>query len=324
MSYNGVVVNMKDKIISMKGEKIFMKRQNLLKKAAALLLAGAMMAGSAMTTLATAGQWKQDAVGWWWERNGRYPTNAWVWIDGNNDGSAECYYFDGNGYMLSNTITPDGCTVNADGAWTVNGVVQVQATNSDIHDVGMENMVSAASTAGAVTDGKSWPQITFDETLLRASSERNGLNLLPSRTQTEPLYPYQDDYGPVCSLNYKGKTITFGTSTTSNTVGEYFGPVSAFFNNFPEQGMELNAFYDNTGYDLYTGRQPRGSSGQSDAHFKLPQGSYRMAWGTVDVNAYAGIDEAARLLTYRDFQILLTAGEDGKWYIYPDSPMHVN
>ncbi len=303
-----------------------MKRQNLLKKAVALLLAGAMMAGSAMTTLAAAGQWKQDAVGWWWERNGRYPTNAWVWIDGNNDGAAECYYFDGNGYMLSNTTTPDGCTVNADGAWTVNGIVQVQATNSDIHDVGMENVASAASTAGAVTDGKNWPQITVDETLLRASMERNGLDLLPNRTQIEPVYPGQDSYGPACSAQYKGKTITFGTSAKSNAVGAYLGPVSAFFNNFPEQGMELNAFYDNTGYEsLSSRRQPKGSSGQSDTWFKLPQGSYRMGCGTIDVRAYACIDKAAQLnVTYYEFQILLTAGEDGKWYIYPDSPMHAN
>lgn len=296
-----------------------MKRQNLLKKAVALLLAGAMMAGSAMTTLAAAGQWKQDAVGWWWERNGRYPTNAWVWIDGNNDGAAECYYFDGNGYMLSNTTTPDGCTVNADGAWTVNGVIQVQATNSDIHDVGMENMTSAASTAGAVTDGKSWPQITVDENLYRAFAEVNSLDLFPNRTQIEPEYTGQDDFGPVYSVQHKGKDITFSTSTKYNRVIGYVGPVSAFFNNFPEQGMELNAFYDNTGYDLYTGRTPRGSSGRSDAYFKLPQGSYRMGWGDAIVNKSADMDRS-----YISFQILLTAGEDGKWYIYPDSLMHAN
>lgn len=48
-------------------------------------------------------------------------------LDGNGDGVAECYYFDGNGYMLANTTTPDGYTVNADGAWTVNGVVQTKS-----------------------------------------------------------------------------------------------------------------------------------------------------------------------------------------------------
>ena len=59
--------------------------------------------------------------------------NSWQWLDGNNDGIAESYYFDGNGYMLANTTTSDGYTVKADGAWTVNGVVQTQASCDPAH-----------------------------------------------------------------------------------------------------------------------------------------------------------------------------------------------
>ena len=44
--------------------------------------------------------------------------NGWRWIDGNQDGVSECYYFDAEGWLTS-TTTPDGYTVNADGAWTV-------------------------------------------------------------------------------------------------------------------------------------------------------------------------------------------------------------
>lgn len=74
-----------------------------------------------------AGQWKQDTTGsWWQEDNGSYPVNTWSWIDGNQDGVSECYYFDGNGYRLTNAVTPDGYQVNGDGAWIVNGVVQTQ------------------------------------------------------------------------------------------------------------------------------------------------------------------------------------------------------
>ena len=43
-------------------------------------------------------------------------------------GPAECYYFDWNGYCLLNTVTPDGYRVNENGAWIVDGVVQVQTT----------------------------------------------------------------------------------------------------------------------------------------------------------------------------------------------------
>jgi len=61
--------------------------------------------------------------------------STWQWIDGNNDGIAECYYFDRAGYMLANTSTPDGYQVNASGAWVQNGAVQTKnvgtSTQSD-------------------------------------------------------------------------------------------------------------------------------------------------------------------------------------------------
>lgn len=81
----------------------------------------------AFSATAYAGSWQQDTTGYWWMNDdGTYPTNCWQWIDGNGDSISECYYFDGNGYMLSNSITPDGNTVDANGAWTVNGVIQTQ------------------------------------------------------------------------------------------------------------------------------------------------------------------------------------------------------
>lgn len=69
--------------------------------------------------------------GWLWEGGnwyflntvhdgffGRLFTNTWLWIDG------YCYYFDAQGRMAANVETPDHYTVNADGQWTVDGVVQ--------------------------------------------------------------------------------------------------------------------------------------------------------------------------------------------------------
>ena len=76
---------------------------------------------------AFAGAWVQNAQGRWYNNgNGTWPANTWQWIDGNNDGVAECYYFDPNGYCLMNTFTPDGYQVNVTGAWTINGVVQAK------------------------------------------------------------------------------------------------------------------------------------------------------------------------------------------------------
>lgn len=81
------------------------------------------------TITAFAGEWKQTDGRYWWQNDdGTYPANTWQWIDGNQDGVAECYYFDQNGYLLTNTTTPDSCTVNAEGCWTVDGVIQTQVS----------------------------------------------------------------------------------------------------------------------------------------------------------------------------------------------------
>ena len=71
--------------------------------------------------------WQLDNIGWWWRNaDGTYPVSTWQWIDGNHDGISESYCFNDQGYLYQNTTTPDGYTVNADGAWTVNGVIQTQ------------------------------------------------------------------------------------------------------------------------------------------------------------------------------------------------------
>ena len=72
--------------------------------------------------------WRQTGNTWQYvkDASGSLYSNGWQWLDGNKDGISECYYFDANGNMLSNTTTPDGWQVNADGAWTVNGVVQTK------------------------------------------------------------------------------------------------------------------------------------------------------------------------------------------------------
>lgn len=84
-----------------------------------------------MSITALAGEWKQDAVGWWYQNDdGSYSVNQWQWIDGNHDGIAECYYFNENGYCLMDTTTPDQYFVNADGAWVVDGVICTKAVEA--------------------------------------------------------------------------------------------------------------------------------------------------------------------------------------------------
>lgn len=57
--------------------------------------------------------WNQDATTgkWWYEQNGKYLAEGWAKI------AEKWYYFDKDGWMLEDTKTPDGYTVDASGAW---------------------------------------------------------------------------------------------------------------------------------------------------------------------------------------------------------------
>lgn len=71
--------------------------------------------------------WRLDGIGWWYDNgDGTWPANGWHWIDGNHDGISECYYFNENGYILTNAQTPDLYLVNGDGAWVQDGIVQTR------------------------------------------------------------------------------------------------------------------------------------------------------------------------------------------------------
>ena len=76
---------------------------------------------------AYAGSWQESFGRLWWKNDdGSYPTSGWHWINEKNDGFAECYYFDEKGFVLRNTTTPDGYTVNENGEWVIDEIVQTQ------------------------------------------------------------------------------------------------------------------------------------------------------------------------------------------------------
>lgn len=58
--------------------------------------------------------WASDANGWWIQNSdGSYLKDTWY----QSPESGAWYYMGSDGYMLTNTTTPDGCVVNADGVW---------------------------------------------------------------------------------------------------------------------------------------------------------------------------------------------------------------
>ena len=115
------------------------------------LFVATALATAAMAFTAWGGQWMQNATGWWYDYgNGTWPASSWQWIDGNGDGIAECYYFDQYGYMAANTTTPDGYTVDASGAWTVNGAVQTRSVTGTAADNGGNNNNTQVSNVDPV------------------------------------------------------------------------------------------------------------------------------------------------------------------------------
>ena len=97
-----------------------------MKKIVGMLAALGVAAAMPLTAWASA--WQQTSGRWWYQMDGgKYPVNGWMWIDGDRNGIAECYYFDQAGYLLTNTVTPDNCRVNQSGAWVDgNGTVHTK------------------------------------------------------------------------------------------------------------------------------------------------------------------------------------------------------
>lgn len=82
---------------------------------------------------AQAGQWQENTYGIWRYQcqDGDVLRNGWYWIDGNEDGEAECYYFGPDGTMYEGCMTPDGYEVDSQGRWVQQGNVQRRREEAD-------------------------------------------------------------------------------------------------------------------------------------------------------------------------------------------------
>ena len=128
----------------------------MINKKLLVVTVAAALAVSTATIFASG--WQKNNTGWWFgtnDANTSWHANGWQWLDGNGDGVAECYYFDVNGYALTNTTTPDGYQVNSDGAWTVNGVVQTQSMSTST-----SSSASSSNTGSTTATDDTWPIVT--------------------------------------------------------------------------------------------------------------------------------------------------------------------
>lgn len=250
------------------------------RKSTAKVLLATMILTATMGLTTYAAEWKQDTTGWWYEQDGGGYATGWQWIDG------KCYYFDSNGYMAANTEI-DGYTLNASGEWTVDGIVQTQTT--------------------PITDGKSVAQITPNQELMGLFRTDDGVGKFPVSLGTMTGVSGNTD---IYTVNYNNTILKVMVHREINQITGYLGKAKSLLNNIPSQGIELNAFYDNTGYkDANNGRKYVASTGNSDQLFGLQTGTYRMTQFFV-----------GNYVT----SIVLTQGTDGNWYIYPDSQIHFN
>lgn len=102
-----------------------------------LRLLYAVVGISVLSTFTSFASWVSSGTTWKYQAtDGNYYNDGWHWIDGNGDSVAECYYFNADGNMLSDTTTPDNYVVDINGAWTVNGVVQTKAVGDNTSSSG--------------------------------------------------------------------------------------------------------------------------------------------------------------------------------------------
>ena len=201
-----------------------------MKKRLLVVATAVMSMAMSMTAFASMGNWQQNETGWWWQRNdGSYPAGEWKWVDGDGDGTAESYYFDGNGYLATNTAV-DGYTVNADGAWVQDGVVQKRQVMLDLGDEVLAAQTATQTNTAAgnpVTDGKSIEQITLNQEIVSMMGA-GGVDRLPNKVEIG-----QGTWGPTYNVNYNNATLRVETDTRENWVSSFYGPAKVIFNHFP-------------------------------------------------------------------------------------------
>lgn len=168
---------------------------------------------------------------WWYDLgNENYLRSTWQWIDTDNDGVAECYYFDADGWMYTDTTTPDGYTVDENGAWTVDSVVQTRESQED---------TTGETDTASGQDGSSYKQETMD----RINQFRVGQNL-HALEESERLSSIADIRAKECAASFS-HTRPQGGSVLDEA--DVYGEILAHNNETPDR--TVNAWISSAGHN---------------------------------------------------------------------------
>jgi len=204
-----------------------MKKTNLV---ATLAIAMSVMAAIPAMANWNMGQGENSNRWWYGNEDGSWCHSGWFWLDGNRDGLAECYYFDANGWMYTNTTTPDGYTVDENGAWTVDSVVQTRDVQKEYTEE--DDTIS-------VQDSSSYKQETLD----RINQFRAGQNL-HALEESERLSSIADIRAKECAASFS-HTRPQGGSVLDEA--DVYGEILAHNNETPDR--TVNAWISSAGHN---------------------------------------------------------------------------
>ena len=100
---------------------------------------------------------------------------GWNWLDPNQDGVMECYYFNDDGTYLTNTTTPDGYLVDENGAWIQDGVVQTKGYDSGVLNQAVTTQVLSINPGFKTNDNAKVVDNTFGDVVISAVSANGNI-----------------------------------------------------------------------------------------------------------------------------------------------------
>ena len=174
------------------------------------------------STSAFARGWVRDTASYLWRYdlgNGSYCKSTWQWIDDKQSGVSKCYRFDENGFLMTNTVTSDGCSVNENGEWTVNNVVQTKpisiASKADSTPLASQNVPIKKEVLNKINQyrvGSSLSSLNEKEnlnTIAEVRAKECAINFSHTRPQGGSVLSENDVYGEIlaCNMHTPEKTV---------------------------------------------------------------------------------------------------------------------